>query len=308
MFNIFYRGLVEELQQCHCGIIIDGQHYNVICYADDLLLASTTVSGLQKLIDTAVSYISDTGLRFNPNKTTCMVAGRNQFVESPVWTINDVELSQQDNITYLGTELGPRQHAEARVHSANRAFYALQGAGMTPQGLSPLLSFHVYDTAVKSCLLYGCSNVYLCKKDLHTLESTRCKHLKAILGIGYSTHSTPILQAINQCPIENQIKVTSLDLLRSCLLSDTSASQFYLHLIQVHDINRPPKTLVERVKQTETNLQRYCLDINYQKTVKLKHNWNIPEGQNGLVDSVRTLISNYNDNGRIMLKTILKSF
>ena len=306
-FNIFYRGLVDKLQQCNCGIIINGQCFNVICYADDLLLTSTTVTGLQTLIDTAISYICDTGLKFNPNKTTCMVSGRNHFVESPIWTINGVALNQKDNITYLGTELDHRQHNDARVRSATKEFHALQGVGLNQHGMAPLTSLYVYDTAVKSCLLYGCSNVYLTKNDLHSLETTRCKHLKSILGIGYSSHSKPILQALNECSIANQIKLSSFDLLCSCLISDTTASLFYHHLIKLQN-NTYGKTLVNRIEVEDINFQKYCLDVKYRKSIKFKQNWNIPEGQNGVVDSIRAIINNYDDNGRMLLRDILKSF
>ena len=243
----------------------------------------------------------------NPNKTTCMISGRKHFVESPIWTINGVALNQKDNITYLGTELDHRQHKDACVRSATKAFHALQGVGLNQHGMAPLTSLYVYDTAVKSCLLYRCSNVYLTKNDLHSLETTRCKHLKSILGIGYSSHSKPILQALNECSIANQIKLSSFDLLRSCLISDTTASLFYHHLIKLQN-NTYGKTLVNRIEVEDINFQKYCLDVKYRKSIKFKQNWNIPEGQNGVVDSIRAIINNYDDNGRMLLRDILKSF
>ena len=54
------------------GISVDNLKFNVFCYADDLLLASTTASGLQSLIDCADNYITGHGLRFNPCKTKYM--------------------------------------------------------------------------------------------------------------------------------------------------------------------------------------------------------------------------------------------
>ena len=53
---------------------------------------------------------------------------------------------------------------------------------------------------------------------------------------------------------------------------------------------------------------KYCLDVKYRKSIKFKQNWNIPEGQNGVVDSIRAIINNYDDNGRMLLRDILKSF
>ena len=50
LFNIFYQDLVEKLSKCSGGILINNDTYNVFCYADDLILTSLSVSGLQELI------------------------------------------------------------------------------------------------------------------------------------------------------------------------------------------------------------------------------------------------------------------
>ena len=73
--NLFYQDLIQQLNSEKCGIIADKGNYNVFCYANDILLSSTTPSGLQKLFDKAVDYITMHSLRFNPAKTTCLLHG-----------------------------------------------------------------------------------------------------------------------------------------------------------------------------------------------------------------------------------------
>ena len=72
VFNIVYQGLVETLNAQVCGVTIGKEHYNVFSYADDLLLCSLTITGLQKLIDIAAGYIQKQGLNFNVTKTKCL--------------------------------------------------------------------------------------------------------------------------------------------------------------------------------------------------------------------------------------------
>ena len=67
MYMMFKKDLISSLNAESCGVTIRGKRLNVFCYADDVLLASTTPSGLQKLIDTAVKYITIHGLHFNPS-------------------------------------------------------------------------------------------------------------------------------------------------------------------------------------------------------------------------------------------------
>ena len=76
MFNLFYKDLIEELSRQDGGISIACMKLNVFCYADDILLSSTTVTGLQGLIEKAVDYINRHGFRFNPSKTKCVIFGK----------------------------------------------------------------------------------------------------------------------------------------------------------------------------------------------------------------------------------------
>ena len=51
LFNLFYKDLIDELSSHEGGISIGSMKFNVFCYADDILIASTTASGLQNLIN-----------------------------------------------------------------------------------------------------------------------------------------------------------------------------------------------------------------------------------------------------------------
>ena len=49
IFNLFYKDLIEDLNKCNYGITISGLNFNVMCYADEILLCSVTNYGLQCL-------------------------------------------------------------------------------------------------------------------------------------------------------------------------------------------------------------------------------------------------------------------
>ena len=125
LFNLFYQDLINELQLCNTGVKIGAENYNVYCYADDLLLSSTTVSGLQKLINIANANITRNALTFNPQKTECLLVGGNPFTETPQWYMDGASLNIVDKITYLGTILGDSKgqgQTTQRIQATNRAF------------------------------------------------------------------------------------------------------------------------------------------------------------------------------------------
>ena len=57
IFNVFYGDVIDTISMSNSGISLRGETYSVFCYADDLLIASTTSTGLQALIDLCDSYI-----------------------------------------------------------------------------------------------------------------------------------------------------------------------------------------------------------------------------------------------------------
>ena len=67
LFNLCYQDMAGELLETVGGIRINGVPYSVICYADVILIYSTTVTGLQCLIGVYNGY--KPGLSFNPAKT-----------------------------------------------------------------------------------------------------------------------------------------------------------------------------------------------------------------------------------------------
>ena len=76
------------------------ESYNVFCYADDLILTSLSVTGLQSLIDVSRDYITSHGLNFNPSKTACTTFGTTHQVVKPTWILNGIKLKQDNAITY----------------------------------------------------------------------------------------------------------------------------------------------------------------------------------------------------------------
>ena len=68
----------------------------------------------------------------------------------------------EKGILYLGTTLNANNsndHVNKRIKSARRqAFYSLQSAGLKYQGVSPETAMTVFDTAVESTLVYGCTS------------------------------------------------------------------------------------------------------------------------------------------------------
>ena len=106
-------------------VTVGNNHFNTICFADNMLLCSTSVTGLQELITIATDYVNSYGLDFNPENTTCMVMGSNPFTTQAQWSIDNIGLKMDDSITCLGTFIGNVQkkgnvEKKGKAHCENR--------------------------------------------------------------------------------------------------------------------------------------------------------------------------------------------
>ena len=320
LFNLFYSDLVRTIQSSKYGVNIRGKQFNCFCYADDLMICSLTVSGLQHLIDLCVSYVNANGLQFNPNKTACMILGKNPFVTKPTWNINGISLAINTNIKYLGTYLGDQNgatHCDNRIGASTRSYYSLQGVGIKYPGVKPKVSLNIFRSCINSVLTYGCSTIFCNKECVNKLDKLQSKLIKQCFRLRSYCHTTPLLKTINLLPVLLNIKLDSLDLLRNCILSDSITRDFYSHLLHLNNMKLcSSKTLVGRVYsfcvEKDIDFKKYLLNNNYMYKTKahLKKSYFVKLGVDGLFDTLRSLMfnNNYDTWSNNMANLLLKAF
>ena len=78
LFNIFMNNIVDELKNANCDPInIGNMNINCLLYADDLVLLSSSSSGLQTCIDILDDFCSKWKLEVNTSKSKVLVFNSN---------------------------------------------------------------------------------------------------------------------------------------------------------------------------------------------------------------------------------------
>jgi len=94
-----------ELSLCEHGVCV--HLYNLFAYADDVSIFSTTVPGLQKLIDICRDYSSQWRFNFGIKKIKCMMVcqGYGCFTTTPQWYVKNKRIQNMDilGVTMLNT-------------------------------------------------------------------------------------------------------------------------------------------------------------------------------------------------------------
>ena len=260
-----------------------------------------------------MNYVYEYGLRFNPSKTTCFTYGSPSLINFSPFAINGALLTTKENLLYLGADLkgdGGAAHAESRVQASQKAYYGLQGAGLHFQGVAPKVAAHMYAVGVRTILTYGCEAVNMASKNVQKLQTLQGKLLKSFLGLRKFSRTTPLEKALGIPSIQHSIKLSSIHLLRSCLLFYSNATSFYSFLIyHCHTSS----TLVNRALFTIRSwnvdfIKILFCDKSYNafKKANKGHDYTADDGLN---DSIDAILSNYNLNGaRDILQLLVNAF
>jgi hypothetical protein len=312
LFNLFYQGLAENISRSPGGLRIKRTSYNVFIYADDLLLVSTTVSGLQTMIECANLYVIEHGLCFNASKTSCVTFGKCHF-ERPTWSLNGIELPVDDELNYLGAILSKKYHAhhQKRCKASRQAFYALQGSGMCNNGVKPNVVSHLWKAMIQPILLYATQSLPMTITNMSEMDKLQAKLIKYALGFNKYYRSTPLTNAMNINKVSHLRDLYSLDLLKSMFYSTSSASIFYSTMINIQT-DFIKDSLANRVRlmcsNNNVSFILYLLDDKYHKDNGADLKSVYTYGTDGLTDSVSMLLKNFSTYDKELLKLLLMSF
>jgi len=153
-------------------------------FADDIALLSSTGTHMQEKTDRLIRFAKQTGLIINRKKTQLM----NINITPPIATISieEEEIEAVDNFTYLGStiskEYGVKKDMQARLNKARGAFCRLRPIWKSKQ-YSLKTKLKLYNSNVKTVLLYGSECWCVTKKDMGKVEAFHNGCLRRLLNI-----------------------------------------------------------------------------------------------------------------------------
>ena len=153
-------------------------------FADDIALLSHNHQGMQAKVTRLAKISAKTGLRISKSKTKVMrVKTRNvDNIKLDGEAIDEVE-----DFTYLGSSIskdgGSDRDIVARIGKARTAFAILRPVWRSKEGISRKTKLRIFNTNVKSVLLYGSETWRATKETSRKLQSFVSRCLRSIMGI-----------------------------------------------------------------------------------------------------------------------------
>ena len=133
IFSYYINHVLEEISNMPMGCSLFGYKTGIICYADDILLLSPSVRGLQFMLNRLSFLLKNICLTVNPLKSNYIVFKHAKFKGNSAAAVflDDVQLVQVDKCKYLGvmlSENGDLGHDIDRViNDFLKQFYAMYG-------------------------------------------------------------------------------------------------------------------------------------------------------------------------------------
>ena len=111
LFCIYIDELIKRLRRNRTGCWIDGNYVGIIVYADDIVLLSPTLDGLQEMIDTCSNYAINHNLSFSTHenvkksKTKCLAFLKTKRTISRSMILDSKTLPWVNSIKHLGVTI-----------------------------------------------------------------------------------------------------------------------------------------------------------------------------------------------------------
>lgn len=199
----------------------------LLLYADDTVIFSESVAGLQKMLDTLNLYADKWKLEVNVSKTKMVVfrnGGKIKYYEKCFY--NDVELDIVDVFTYLGVDFkfnGKFDCTQNSIATKARKCTFNLFKKVKDNNLNVETTLSLFDTYVSSVLHYGCE-VWGFHKAPH-VEKVHVEFLKRIMFLRKSTNNVMVYFELGRCPMYIQRKLRILKYWCSLLKTDNCILQ-----------------------------------------------------------------------------------
>jgi hypothetical protein len=173
LFALYVDDLIDKLKLLSYGCFVRFVNFNVLMYADDILLIAPTVNALQLLVTSCELTLKCLDMSINVKKSACMRIGKRANVECSSITIGDGQtIGWHDNLKYLGINFIRATYLKCCTRRAKGAFYRAFNAifGKVGRCASETVLAELLVTKCLPILLYAVEACPLNTSEINSLQ------------------------------------------------------------------------------------------------------------------------------------------
>ncbi len=212
LFNLYINDIEQYFRdRGHEGMDFEIFRQSLLLYADDTIIMAKSPERLQLALDILHDYCNKMKLTVNTEKTKVMKIVRYRRNTEPplICKYNDIELEEVRVFKYLGLNMANNGSTivtlNSLVNQGLRALHSMKYYLLNARFLSPKTKLSIFDTLVKSVLLY--SSPVWGFINTKKIEQIHLKFCKEILQLRISTPDVMVYGELGRFPLDIDVKL-----------------------------------------------------------------------------------------------------
>ena len=228
LFNVYINDLPDIFNGDTDSPALDTHAVHCLLYADDLVLLSLSLNGLQDKLNKLHIYCKQWELTINVKKSKVMILSPNTTsFPSEVLKIGDLPLEWVSNYKYLGIEI----HSNGNMVAASenlctrgwKATFKLKST-LKDMDVQPATRLKLFDTLIKPIICYGSDvwgplinlqnsksvDIFWRKSEKLPVETFQLKYCKNVLGVHSKATNAAVMGELGRLPVTLFLIKTSL--------------------------------------------------------------------------------------------------
>ena len=233
LFCIYMDNLLVSLKNNGVGCHVGSEFCGAFGYADDIILMSPSVNGLQTMLNCCSEFACKYNVIFNPSKSKSIIFSKKGLRHYPDLYMNAIKLDNVQSVNHLGhilnCDLSDDKDVTNQIHMYNR------------KANSILAEFKYISGDLRVQVMQGfCSSYYgsqlwnLSNKCLEKLYSSWRKSIRKALNIPLRTHSVYIPLLCKCLPLSVQLELRYVKFFMQGLRSKNSTFCFMTRQSSIH--------------------------------------------------------------------------
>ena len=242
LFNVFMNIFIVRLKALRSGCCIGGYFVGCMLYADDIILLSASVEGLQKMLDCCFDVSCEQLLTFNCSKSCCFLIGKSRI------KITNMQLGLDkivwcDSFKYLGISFTAGKSLRVNIDIIKHKFFAACNSVLgNSHSLDQLIQLQLHESFCLPLLQYGLCAVRLTSAQCADLNCCWNTVYRRIFHFRKYDSVRLCIFGLNRLDFHHIRLNLLLKFVKNCLLSSNVIIQFLVRLFILgkefkHDCN-----------------------------------------------------------------------
>ena len=230
LFAIFIDDIITKVKEANVGCYFSSICASILIYADDILLISPTVSGLQCLLTICEQEIIDLDMRINVSKSMCIRFGPGFNTHcADLYSIGGGNFSWVSSCWYLGVQLVSGRMFKCSFSEAKAKFFRAFNAvfGKVGRTTNEDIVITLLKAKCLPILLYATEACLVQSRDRQSLEFAVTRAFMKIFKTGSSVFVADCQRNFNFLSIKHQLNIRTANFLQRFSASENTVCSVF---------------------------------------------------------------------------------